>query len=631
MPTPARQPRRSPRIPVSSDVPAAPIPASAIATSPLVQISPSDVELPGYRALRVYAFDPSRGRRLGNHMTIRVKYEALANEVRGEQLHVIDYDATNRRYYKPVNLNSPAALVEGGLEPSESDPRFHQQMVYAVAMQTINIFERALGRDIAFNFRDVDGPRTVLRIFPHAMYEPNAYYSRELGALLFGYFRASIDDAGSGLPGGTIFTCLSHEIVAHETTHAVIDTLRSSFMEPTNPDVAAFHEAFADIVALFQHFAFEDVVRDTLQRSGGVLHRFDLAPRGAGNDVHDPEKKFFIVGEMPEGNPLLDLARQFGESMGRRAALRSALGVPPDPRALANATEPHERGAVLVAAVFDAFFSSFMQRSEDLIRLARAAAGGSDEIHPDVAVRLAKEAARTAQHFCSMCIRALDYCPPVDITFGDFLRAVITADTELYASDAHDYRETMIQAFRARGIYPDGVASLAEESLLWDKPLAGTPPCEGLRFDFLDPRQCVEGNRAAVEQLVTKHPFCFGLCSDPAHTAKTCNCTLDDGPPVVKSVNAVVRGGEQRPVVEFVGEIVRRVPLSSGDSGEMFSGGATVIFDSSGHPKMIVYKKLSSQARRDSQLGFAAARLAAAPPYVDPSLQSRLSSIHRGC
>jgi len=73
------------------------------------------------------------------------------------------------------------------------------------------------------------------------MYEPNAYYSRELGALLFGYFRASIDDAGSGLPGGTIFTCLSHEIVAHETTHAVIDTLRSSFMEPTNPDVAAFH------------------------------------------------------------------------------------------------------------------------------------------------------------------------------------------------------------------------------------------------------------------------------------------------------------------------------------------------------------------------------------------------------
>ncbi len=27
-----------------------------------------------------------------------------------------------------------------------------------------------------------------------------------------------------------------------------------------------------------------------------------------------------------------------------------------------------------------------------------------------------------------MCIRAIDYCAPVGITFGDYLRAVITAD-----------------------------------------------------------------------------------------------------------------------------------------------------------------------------------------------------------
>src|SRR5207253_1407274 len=149
------------------------------------------------------------------------------------------------------------------------------------------------------------------------------------------YFQASSDDAGSGLPGGTVFTCLSHDIIAHETTHSIVDTLRSSFMDASNPDVPAFHEAFADIVALFQHFSFEKVVTDTLQRTGGVLHRFNLSPRtGAGS--HAERGKSFIVGEMPEGNPLLDLARQFGESMGRRAALRSALGVPPDPQALTN-------------------------------------------------------------------------------------------------------------------------------------------------------------------------------------------------------------------------------------------------------------------------------------------------------
>lgn len=627
-------PMSEPRLPVSAVVP--PPPAIPVAPPPppvaMTPPPPDEVERehPKYRALRVYAFDPSRGRRLGNYMTVRVRWETLEKELKGKQLRIIDYDATNRRYYKPAKLNSEATLIEGGYEPSESDPRFHQQMVYAIAMQTISIFESALGRDICYSFDRKDDPNH-LRIFPHAMNEPNAYYSRELGALLFGYFKASLDDAGSGLPGGTIFTCLSHDIVAHETTHSIIDTLRSSFMDASNPDVPAFHEAFADIVALFQHFSFEDVVRDTLRRSGGILHRFNLTPRG-GEGKGDSDNKIFIVGEMPEGNPLLDLARQFGESMGRRAALRSALGVPPDPQALDKATEPHERGAVLVAAVFDAFFSAFMERSADLIRLARAAAGGSDDIHPDVAARLAKEAARTAQHFCTMCIRALDYCPPVDITFGEFLRALITADTVLYANDEHDYRETLIQAFRARGIYPSGVASLAEESLLWDKPMSGTPLCPGLKFNLLEPEKHLLDNRDALEAVVRANPYCFGLCEDPSHdSCATCTCKIAEGERVVRSVNTVIRGGEQRPHVAFVGEIVRSVPLHPDHPDEKFSGGSTVVFDSAGRPEMVVYKNLSSQSRRNAQLTYTQAGFAAAPTYVESGRQMRLSSIHRGC
>jgi len=601
---------------------------------PAVPVASPDSEKPAYRALRVYAFDPSRGRRLGNHMTVHVKFEDLLARLEGEQLQVIDFDASNNIYYKPVRLNSPAALVEGGVAPSESDPRFHQQMVYAVAMNTISIFEKALGRDIRFQFGDATGPRTVLRVFPHGMYEPNAYYSRELGALLFGYFRASADDAGSGLPGGTVFTCLSHDIIAHETTHAIVDTLRSAFMESTNPDVAAFHEAFADIVALFQHFAFEDVVRDTLQRTGGMLHRFDLTPRSGGPPNHDPDKKVFIVGEMPEGNPLLDLARQFGESMGRRAALRSALGVAPDPRALDNATEAHERGAVLVAAVFDAFFSSFMQRTADLIRLARAAAGGSDEIHPDIAARLAGEAASTASHFCTMCIRALDYCPPVDITFGDFLRAIVTADTELYRSDAHDYRESLIQAFRARGIVPTDVRSLAEESLLWEKAPPETPGCKALRFDLTDAHKYFDENCDALEEIVRKHPAFFGLCEDTSHVKSGCTCVVPPSPRVVRSVNTVVRGGAQRPQIEFVAEIIGAANLKEGDTERRFKGGATVVFDSAGDANLVVYKNLSSKNRRAAQQAFEDTALSASAftNYTDVvNMPMNLSAIHRGC
>jgi hypothetical protein len=68
-----------------------------------------------------------------------------------------------------------------------------------------------------------------------------------------------------------------------------------------------------------------------------------------------------------------------------------------------------------------------------------------------------------------MCIRALDFLPPVDINFGDFLRALITADCELVPIDDKNYRVIFIEAFRNRGIYPDGIKTLSVESLRWSK------------------------------------------------------------------------------------------------------------------------------------------------------------------
>ena len=53
-------------------------------------------------------------------------------------------------YYPPVDLDDPDVLMQRGLDPSDSDPRFHQQMVYAVVMKVIENFERALGRPFRF-------------------------------------------------------------------------------------------------------------------------------------------------------------------------------------------------------------------------------------------------------------------------------------------------------------------------------------------------------------------------------------------------------------------------------------------------------------------------------------------------
>jgi hypothetical protein len=250
----------------------------------------------------------------------------------GKKVAVVDYDASNRCYYEGVDLDATAVLGQNGLAPSETDPQFHQQMVYAVISDTVRRFELALGRPV--RWRSDTSPSTtpfhgLLKVYPHAMQEANAFYDPQQRALLFGYFKASDEDAGVNLPGQIVFTCLSHDIIVHESTHAILDGIRSHFNDPTGPDAPAFHEGFADVVALLQHFSFKDSLLETIQRTGGLIHRKQLAP-----SIQAEKTGPMIQAEIGEDNPIVDLARQFGEAMGNRKALRRALGTPPDPRIL---------------------------------------------------------------------------------------------------------------------------------------------------------------------------------------------------------------------------------------------------------------------------------------------------------
>src|SRR5256885_1130583 len=183
-----------------------------------------------------------------SHITIEVPWDELRPGPISEYIEVIDVDPGSGAAYAPVDLDAPALLATDGLQPSESDPRFHQQMCYAVVRKTIEHFERALGRKALWSsyrhttngkFCENYVPR--LRIYPHALRQQNAYYSPQKKALLFGYFQTSAKD-GRNTPGTTVFTCLSHDIIAHETTHALLDGVHPRFNEPVNEDVLAFHE-----------------------------------------------------------------------------------------------------------------------------------------------------------------------------------------------------------------------------------------------------------------------------------------------------------------------------------------------------------------------------------------------------
>jgi hypothetical protein len=583
---------------------------------------------PPVRRLTGYAFDPSVAQRLGTReigtMTFRLPWEPLHPGPIGEYLEVIDHDPTSNCFYAPVNLDDPHLLARDGLAPSERTPQFHQQMVYAVAQNTIVHFEKALGRKVLW----APGPPPAgaseendsyyvprLRIYPHALRDANAYYSPQRKALLFGYFRASPEDPGEHMSGAMVFTCLSHDVVAHETAHALLDGMHRRFINASNPDVLAFHEGFADIVALLLHFCHPEIVRDQMARTRGRIRM--------------------------EDNFLGALASEFGRTTGNRGALRNYIGSrdpatgqwrPHVPRTDEYSTveEPHARGGILVAAVFDAFLSIYEKRTADLIRIAT---GGSGVLPPgdlshELINRLADEAAKAAEHVLRMCIRALDYCPPCDITFGEYLRAVISADVDLVPDDDLGYRTAFVDAFRVRAIYPRGVSSLSEESLLWRSPEADQftpsqpllavlaalrdkarfhldePRREALFFQSRALRRELHDELTAVLRMPTGEAdaICMGL--DPT----TASGKLRFEVHAARFASRV--GPDGQLITQCIVELLQDKPLDDAQpDGEQFQGGSTLVVqlgpgNRGACVRYVIRKELASETRRERQREF---------------------------
>ena len=176
-------------------------------------------------------------------------------------------------------------------------------MVYAVCSLTYAAFRRALGREIAWATPAPDDGPLRLVVRPFGFGAPTPATAARPATSRSATSAPSDQAAGFTLQGGLICTALSHDIVAHETTHALLDGLRSSFMDPTNVDVPAFHEGFSDLVALFLHFTYADVVERAIRESRRQITR---------------------------GSLLTDIAREFGyarSQAGRADALRSGVDV----------------------------------------------------------------------------------------------------------------------------------------------------------------------------------------------------------------------------------------------------------------------------------------------------------------
>jgi hypothetical protein len=546
---------------------------------------------PLFRPLKIFTLDPSASKLDGAVSVLSVPYERLKPGPIGSILAVLDRDGS--RANAPVDLDATEVLIGQGLEPSPSNPQFRQQMVYAVCSSIYAVFRSALGRPVAWGFDKRSGAvsnrRLVVR--PHGIREQNSFYRKETGELLFGYFQAAESVEGRNIPRGTVFTCLSHDIIAHEVTHALLDGLRSHLTIPSNPDVLAFHEAFADLVALLQRFSYREVVLAALSKSGG-----DLA----------------------KATSLVDLARQFSQTTGLGECLRQAFDVnltSEEIRRRRNSEECHERGSVLVAAIFDAFDTVFKRKIKRYLRLATKGTGilPAGDLNSDLLALLAKEASQLASQFLSICIRAIDYCPPLDIEFGEYLRAVITADQALVPSDPWNYREALIDAFRVREIYPPGVDNLSEDSLVWREPVRRIPRNDSLTFGRLrfrgDPANAAgakELKRQAYElgSLITQ-PNSFDLFGliDPSSDEWA---GKDVDLPCVESIRSTRRVGPDGQIVfDLIAEVTQRRTARTEDGIPYdFYGGSTIILGPDGQVRYTINKRICHQGREKAQREF---------------------------
>jgi hypothetical protein len=384
---------------------------------------------PTARRVEIIAQDPSVRDRDGIVTAqVTIPYEDLLPGPMGYAVHVVDYDASSQTMYRP------AVVAEGDIQaPADilGDPDYHAVNAYAIVMRTLQRFEFALGRRIAWG---TGGPQ--LKVAPHAFEQANAFYSEEAEALVFGYVRSA---------GAPTFFGLSHDIIVHETTHALLDGLRDGFTEPSSPDQAALHEGLADIVALLSVFSLPEILVPFIDRVG-------TKARSAG-ERRPPHGMLFresVTKDRLKDTVLLGLADEIrGDSPEARVnALRRSVRIKPRSGILEEweFEEPHRRGEVLVAAVMLAFLEAWEAR------ITKRSVSDSALVNR---AWVAEEGATIADTLLTMVIRAIDYTPPIHIEFRDYLSAILTADLEVRLDDSrYELRQRLRDSFEAFGIRP---------------------------------------------------------------------------------------------------------------------------------------------------------------------------------
>ncbi len=536
--------------------------------------------------LRIVAQDPSI--RIDGEVlmaTVPVPAEPLGRGPWGYRVQVIDYDASSRTLIRPLEYqwDEQGHLIDpfAKTDPDQliANPQFHQQNVYAIVMRTLAHFERVLGRRLSWGFR----PHQI-KVAPHAFVDANAYYSDREEGLFFGYFTG---------PDGPVYACLSHDIVAHETAHALLDGLRHEFIEPSSPDQAGFHEGFADLVALLSVFQHEETIARVLSLTPGSGSSPRTVPRSV------------LTSEAFVRNTLLALGEEFGSALYRipGRALRSSYTTEANPGAYRDWQEPHRRGEILVAAMLQAFVRVWQARLQPL------GVGGTGPLDRE---RVVEEGAAAAEHLLNIAIRGLDYTPPVHLDYGDYLSAILTVDGEVQPDDRrYKYRELLRDSFAAWGVHPSAKAPDPDrhelppaEAGMWCRIDGNSLSYRGLHHEAL------LYDRDEVFRFVWENADTL-MVQKEAYTevlsVRPCRRLAPDGVPLRETV-AEFRQFAELTKTEQRMRGLEQLAEEKGDDEDgtiKLTGGGTLVFDDFGRLKFYIRNSVLNLRRQAERLRYA--------------------------
>jgi hypothetical protein len=327
---------------------------------------------------------------------------------------IIDYNSDLDTRFAPAKLLKDRSAFRGiaGLTRDTilDDFNFHQVNVWAIVEQILTLLEdeEALGRPVPWASR-----LGRLLVLPHAGYQENAFYDRATGALHLFYFE--------GPDGAPVYTCLSHDIVAHELGHAVLDGLKSGYNEVSSPETAGFHEYFGDAIAMLASLNNREVAKLVTESAPARL--------SAKNVVSAIASEF---GAAIHGLPEQDYLRGAWNKR-KMSDLRGTY-------------EEHNWSEILTGVYYDLLQYLYVRNLKDL--------SGEPNGKRRNQQQAIKALFRAANQTANVMLRAIDYCPPVDLRYDEYARALLRADEVAYPGDTYGIRAELRRIFRERGLEP---------------------------------------------------------------------------------------------------------------------------------------------------------------------------------